>query len=132
MKQAKAYKDMQTQLHNVQVNIKVYRDLETMRTLVKLSAFLDTTELWHAFAHLKQSKQELALRSFIFMCSQVTNWKVLDSCQSTNEVFVNSNLGRNDFPYSFVEKEHPSALQNTSVEAEFEEFMKFVNQGRGW
>lgn len=54
------------------------------------------------------------------MCSQVTNWNALDSYQSTNDVFVNSDLGENDFPYSFVEKEHPSVLQNISVEAEFE------------
>jgi len=55
----------------------------------------------------------------MFMCSQATNGNALDSYQSTNEVFVNSDLGGNDFLYSFAEKEHPSVLQNTSVEAEF-------------
>lgn len=52
------------------------------------------------------------------MCSQVTNWNALDSHQCTNEVFFNSDLGGNDFPHLFVEKEQPSVLQNTS-EAEF-------------
>jgi len=35
---------MQTQLHNVQMHIKGHGDPETTRMLVKLSAFLDTTE----------------------------------------------------------------------------------------
>lgn len=56
------------------------------------------------------------------MCWQVTNWNALGSYQTTNKVFAHSNLWGNDFPYSFVEKEHPGVLQNISAEPEFEEF----------